>query len=252
MQPVLGDVDLIAEDQFQRLQAVRRRSAAPCGDATAALSTARRLRRPVAAAARRGCGRVVRRPGRSLRPARGRSCARSRETPTGRPTARSASSRKTLLPCSRGRFCSGSAIRLPNPPCGIVSWFGKRRSYESSPMSGRRSIVSVRRCDPSLRASAAGMASSKKSQTCPPRPERDRSSAAGRSRRRQRLEKRRGILAPAGLVEVDGEEEARLVQEHRVDARDEGLPVVVVAGQVPANDVVGHRKEPTMWDTRRT
>ena len=76
------------------------------------------------------------------------------------------SSRKTLLPCSRGLFCNGKAMRFPNPPCGIVSWLGKRRSYESSPMSGRLSIVSVRRCDPSRRASAAGMASSKKSQTC--------------------------------------------------------------------------------------
>ena len=31
------------------------------------------------------------------------------------------SSRKTLLPCPRGPFCNGRAIRLPNPPCGIVS-----------------------------------------------------------------------------------------------------------------------------------
>ena len=88
MQSFLGDVDLIAENQLQRLQAVRRRSAAPCGAATAGLSTARRLHRPAAAAARRGCDHGVRPPGRSLRPALGRSCARSRETPTGRPTAR--------------------------------------------------------------------------------------------------------------------------------------------------------------------
>ena len=38
-------------------------------------------------------------------------------------------------------LCNGRAIRLPNPPCGIVSWFGKRRSYESSPISGRPSML---------------------------------------------------------------------------------------------------------------
>jgi hypothetical protein len=53
------------------------------------------------------------------------------------------------------------------------------RSYESRPMSGRPSIVSVRMWDPSRRASPAGRASSKKSQTCPPLPERERSSDAG-------------------------------------------------------------------------
>jgi hypothetical protein len=81
-------------------------------------------------------------------------------------------------------LCSGKAIRFPNPPCGIVSWLGKRRSYESRPTSGRPSMVSVRTCDPSLRASAAGIASSKKNQAWAPRPERDRSTAAGRFRRR--------------------------------------------------------------------
>jgi hypothetical protein len=30
-------------------------------------------------------------------------------------------SRKTLLSCLRGPFCNGKAIRLPKPPCGIVS-----------------------------------------------------------------------------------------------------------------------------------
>ena len=69
-------------------EAVRRRSAAPFGDATAAPSTAPRSPsscggRPHAEDAASSFG-VLRR---SLRPALGRSCARSRETPTGRPTA---------------------------------------------------------------------------------------------------------------------------------------------------------------------
>ena len=119
-------------------------------------------------------------------------------------------------------------------------------------MSGRPSIVSVRRCDPSRRASAAGMASSKKSQTCAPRPDRDRSRAAGRPRRRQRFEKGRGIVLPAGLVEVDGQEEARLVEQQRIDTSDEGLSLGVAAGQVPADDVVGDRKESTVGAFART
>ena len=35
---------------------------------------------------------------------------------------------KTLLSDLRGANCKGSAIRFPNPPLGIVSWFGKKRS----------------------------------------------------------------------------------------------------------------------------
>ena len=31
------------------------------------------------------------------------------------------SSRNTLWPRSRGPFCRGKAMRLPNPPCGNVS-----------------------------------------------------------------------------------------------------------------------------------
>ena len=102
------------------------------------------------------------------------------------------------------------------------------------------------RCEPSLRASAAGMASSKKNQTCPPRPERDRSSAAGRFRRRHVFEKGRCILAPAGLVEIDGQEEARLVLKHRIDAGDKRLALGVAARQVPTNHFVSHRKESTV------
>ena len=52
-------------------------------------------------------------------------------------------------------------------------------------MSGRSSIASVRRCEPSRRASAAGIACSKNSHACPPRPDRERSRAAVRPRRRQ-------------------------------------------------------------------
>jgi hypothetical protein len=76
-------------------------------------------------------------------------------------------------------------MRFPKPPCGIVSCFGNNRSYESSPISGRSSIVSVSRNEASLRASAAEIARSKNIQTCPPCPERDRSRTAGRSNRRQ-------------------------------------------------------------------
>jgi hypothetical protein len=41
------------------------------------------------------------------------------------------------------------------------------------------------------------------------------------------FKKRRGIVAPAGLVEIDGEEKAGLVLKQRVDASDEGLSLGV-------------------------
>jgi hypothetical protein len=47
----------------------------------------------------------------------------------------------------------------------MVSWLGKNRSYDSNPMSGQRSIVSVIRWAPSLRASDPGTGSEKKIQT---------------------------------------------------------------------------------------
>ena len=119
-------------------------------------------------------------------------------------------------------------------------------------MSGRPSMVSVRTCEPRRRASAAGRASSKKSQTCPPRPERDRSRAAGRSRAPARVQEGARVVLPAGLVEIGRQEEARLVQQQRVNTRDEWLAFGILAGEVPADDVVGHRQESTVWDTRRT
>jgi hypothetical protein len=59
------------------------------------------------------------------------------------------------------------------------------------------------------------------------------------------VKKRRSSVTPAGLVEIDGKEEAGLVLKQRVDARDEGLSLGVATRQVPANDVVRDRKEPT-------
>jgi hypothetical protein len=95
------------------------------------------------------------------------------------------SSKKMLLwPCFHDPPCRGSAIRLPNPPFGIVSWFGKNRSYESSPIACRPSMARVSIALPSFRAVDACIASSKKIQTCPPRPERDRSRAAATPRSR--------------------------------------------------------------------
>src|SRR6202165_6361136 len=85
-----------------------------------------------------------------------------------------------------------------------------------------------------------------------------------------------GILLPSGLVEVDGKKEARLVLEQRVDAGDErpsewqalalngqcrgcvlrhsrfGPPCKLVSGQVPVDDLVGHRKKPPVRSEEHT
>lgn len=47
-------------------------------------------------------------------------------------------------------------------------------------------------------------------------------------------------------VEIDSQEEARLVQEHRIYAGHEALSRVVTPGQVPPNHVVGHGEEATI------
>ena len=110
-------------------------------------------------------------------------------------------------------------------------------------MPGRRSIVSVSRCAPSLRASAAGIACSKNSQMCPPLPERDRSRAAARFSRRQVSQYRLRILLPLRLVQIGGKEEAGFIPEQRVNAHDEVAPGVVVAGKMPANNLVRDGQE---------
>ena len=52
-----------------------------------------------------------------------------------------------------------------------------------------------------------------------------------------------GIGAPPVFVEVDREEEARFVEQHRIDAGDKPLAVVVLTGQVPAQHGLGYRKK---------
>ena len=58
-----------------------------------------------------------------------------------------------------------------------------------------------------------------------------------------RSQERRGVVLPPSLIEVDREEEARLIEQQRVDARDERLPFGIPSRQVPADDVVGDWKE---------
>ena len=87
------------------------------------------------------------------------------------------------------------------------------------------------------------MASAKKSQTCPPLPERDRSKAAGQVHAAACLQEGADVFLPMGLVEIGRQEEAGLVLEHGVDAHDEIAAGVVLAGEVPANHVVGDGQE---------
>ena len=116
MQPFLGDVDLIAENQLQRLRQF--------ADDRRLLSVPRRRGRPRLvfsvvlwrqphaedAAASFGLLR------RSLQPALGRSCARSRETPTGRPTEQGRHRERRCCPAcaapSAAAGRSGSRILL--------------------------------------------------------------------------------------------------------------------------------------------
>ena len=109
-------------------------------------------------------------------------------------------------------------MRFPNPPVGSVSWLGKKRSYESRPISGLRSIVSVRMNDPKL--------SSKCSRNCL-REKNPYVSAIPGSGSFQNgwhqvgsagFQKRRCVLCPVGLVEICRYEPACLVRQHGIDA----------------------------------
>jgi hypothetical protein len=56
------------------------------------------------------------------------------------------------------------------------------------------------------------------------------------------IRERLHVLLPPILVEVDGQEEAAFVLQHRVDARHERLAGVVAARQMPPDDVVADGK----------
>ena len=117
-------------------------------------------------------------------------------------------------------------------------------------MSGRRSIVSVRTNEPNLLADAAVTASSKKNQTCPPltgpgsfQHSRNAHGTAG-------LQKCTSVLAPALLIEIDGQEKARLVLKHGVNACDKRLAGWIKSRQMPTNHFISHRKKPSMLAVR--
>src|SRR6185437_10280092 len=124
-------------------------------------------------------------------------------------------------------------------------WLGKSRSYEAKPISGRRSMASVRRSAPSCRASRAGTGVQKKIHTWPPFPDRSLE-RRGDLLRSARLEVRQGVLGPVRAVEVGGEERARFVAQERIHAGHE-LAIAFASTRRPAqvrcDDAVGYGNE---------
>ena len=154
-------------------------------------------------------------------------------------------SRNTPLPSIRGCCSSGNAIGSPKPPRGNVSWLGKKRSYESKPSSGRRSIVSVSRCaefagqggghrlgekQPGLRAVA---------RTRPAHRDGHAAAPAG-------FPKRLDVLPPIRLVEIGRQEEAGFVRQQRVDADGQRPAAGVLAGEMLINHLVGDGQKSPM------
>ena len=64
-----------------------------------------------------------------------------------------------------------------------------------------------------------------------------------------RSQERGGIVLPPSLIEVDREEEARLIEQQRVDTGDEWLPFGIPSREVPADDVIGDWKETALSTT---
>lgn len=60
------------------------------------------------------------------------------------------------------------------------------------------------------------------------------------------LEECLGIVPPADLVEIDGQEVAGLVSQQRVHTRHEGLAVAIRSGQMPRDDLIGDREQATL------
>src|SRR6185295_13654337 len=80
-------------------------------------------------------------------------------------------------------------------------------------------------------------------QTCPPRPERDRSNARLNAKGTTRFHECAAVLAPALLIKVRRKKKARLIPKHRVNARDERLAGLIRSRQMPSDDLVGQRQK---------
>ena len=58
-----------------------------------------------------------------------------------------------------------------------------------------------------------------------------------------RLEKRARILTPVRSVQIDRDEKARLIRQHRIHAQPEVAALRIAARQMPADDLVGDRQK---------
>jgi hypothetical protein len=50
-------------------------------------------------------------------------------------------------------------------------------------------------------------------------------------------------LLPIGLIKIHGQKETRLVEQHGVNAHNKIPLNVVLAGEMPAHDLIGNRKK---------
>lgn len=62
-----------------------------------------------------------------------------------------------------------------------------------------------------------------------------------------RLQESAGVFAPCISVKIDGEKMARFVLEHRIDAHDEVVPLVISTREMVLNSVVGDWEKPAVW-----
>ena len=135
-------------------------------------------------------------------------------------------------------------MRFPNPPIGNVSWLGKRtgRTESRSRFPAGVPWYRSRALGTELpRASRAGMRSAKKIQTCPPFPERDRSSAAltpcCRHVSRGTPER---VGTPVVPIEVRGKKPTRLVVQQQVYSRPRTSPATTSNGRSRPEVVTDH------------
>ena len=143
---------------------------------------------------------------------------------------RSSSSRKTLLPSSRGSLLQRQGDQVAETALGQRVLIGKEA------VVGIQADVrpAFHRFGQEVRTEPAGQARrewprSKNSQTCPPLPDRDRSRAAGKFSRRHVSRTAAASSRQCGLVEVGRQEEAGFVPQHGINAHDEVAAVVVLA-----------------------
>ncbi len=196
---------------------------------------------PAGADARPGLGHGVLRPERSIRPLHDRCVARSPGTPTGRSMAQARRQHAVALVTR----CALQGQRDQVPEAALRQGVPVREEavvgVQADVWSVLHRLREQVRTEPARQRGGDGLLEEQPHVSATPGA---RSlERGGKAEASAAAHESDCISFPSSLVEIDGQEVAGLVEQHRIDADDKRLITRVSPGQMPSNDIVGDREE---------